>query len=137
MMWSWPGMPAAWGYALTTASMILFWTLVIFGAIVFVHYLGRENRPAVGMPLLSSCSPNGPQPAKPTSVCASSVLTLCNNRTNSNPSYRPSIRGPRHDAPADRRSRPMTRPPSDGPPRRTTLELLTGHIDQIETGRAG
>jgi hypothetical protein len=40
MTWSWPEMPAAWGYALTTTSMILFWTLVIFGAIILVHHLG-------------------------------------------------------------------------------------------------
>ena len=44
MMWSSPA-PLTWQYALTTAGMILFWTLVIFGAIVLVHYLGRE-RPA-------------------------------------------------------------------------------------------
>lgn len=53
MMWSWPGMPA-WGYALTTAGMIVFWTLVIFGAIVLVHYLGREKQPEVGHPGLPS-----------------------------------------------------------------------------------
>jgi hypothetical protein len=40
-------MPDAWSYALTTVGMILFWTLVVFGAILLVHYLGRENRPAV------------------------------------------------------------------------------------------
>lgn len=44
MMLSWPA-PLTWQYALTTAGMILFWTMAIFGAIVLVHYLGRE-RPA-------------------------------------------------------------------------------------------
>jgi hypothetical protein len=43
-MLSWPA-PLTWQYALTTAGMILFWTMAIFGAIVLVHYLGRE-RPA-------------------------------------------------------------------------------------------
>src|SRR5438067_13127709 len=56
MMWSWPGLPAAWSYAMATACMILFWTLAIFGAIVLIHYLGRENRPAVGRALLSSAA---------------------------------------------------------------------------------
>jgi hypothetical protein len=42
MTWSWPGPPAL-GYALTTAGMILFWTLVIFGAILLMHRLGRES----------------------------------------------------------------------------------------------
>ena len=41
MMWSFPG-PPTWDYALMTASMILFWTLVVFGAIVLVHHLGRD-----------------------------------------------------------------------------------------------
>lgn len=41
MMWSWPEMPVAWGYALTMTGMIVLWTLVIFGAIVLVHYFGR------------------------------------------------------------------------------------------------
>jgi hypothetical protein len=59
MMWSWPEIPAAWGYALTMASMILLWTLVTFGAIILVHYLGGENRPAVGRTTL----PNRLQPA--------------------------------------------------------------------------
>jgi hypothetical protein len=44
VMLSWPA-PLTWQYALTTAGMILFWTMAIFGAIVVVHYLGRE-RPA-------------------------------------------------------------------------------------------
>lgn len=50
MTWSWPGPPAL-GYALTAAGMILFWTLVIFGAIVLLHRLGRESpvaAPAAG-----------------------------------------------------------------------------------------
>ena len=47
MMWSLPGIPAAWGYALMTAGMILFWILAIFGAIVLVHHLGRDDRPTL------------------------------------------------------------------------------------------
>jgi hypothetical protein len=52
MLWSWPGMPDAWSYAVTTVGMMLFWILAIFGAIVIIHCLGRENRP-VGRALLS------------------------------------------------------------------------------------
>jgi hypothetical protein len=48
MTWSLPGPPAL-GYALTTGGMILFWTLVIFGAIVLIHRLGRET-PAAERP---------------------------------------------------------------------------------------
>jgi hypothetical protein len=56
MIWSWPEMPA-WGYALTTAGMILFWTLVIFGAIVLIHYLGRDDSSTVGGSVVNNCSP--------------------------------------------------------------------------------
>ena len=69
MTWSWPGIPAAWGYALATAGMILFWTLVIFGAIVLVHYLGRENRSAEG-PAVPSSPPNDPPAAESASRSA-------------------------------------------------------------------
>jgi hypothetical protein len=56
MIWSWPEM-SAWSYALTTAGMILFWTLVIFGAIVLVHYLGRDNASTVGGSVVDDSSP--------------------------------------------------------------------------------
>jgi hypothetical protein len=56
MIWSWPEM-SAWSYALTTAGMILFWILVIFGAIVLVHYLGRDNASPVGGSVVDDSSP--------------------------------------------------------------------------------
>lgn len=64
MTWTWPG-PSSLGYALTTAGMILFWTLVIFGAIVVMHRLGRENlpAPAVGQPGPASGPPSDPAPS--------------------------------------------------------------------------
>ena len=34
----------SWGYTLMTVSMVLFWGLVIYGVIVFVRYLGRQDR---------------------------------------------------------------------------------------------
>jgi hypothetical protein len=87
MMWSWPEMPAAWIYALMTAGMILFWTLVIFGAIVLVHCLGRENRPAVGRTALpnprsadeamaAGSEPGGSEPLAnaPTTAAAGGVI---------------------------------------------------------------
>ncbi|GAA2558955.1 SHOCT domain-containing protein [Pseudonocardia hydrocarbonoxydans] len=44
MMWSYgPGM-SGWGYALTTVSMVLFWGLIVFGAVVVVRYFGRTGR---------------------------------------------------------------------------------------------
>lgn len=35
-----------WGYALMTISMVLFWALVIYGAVVLLRYPAREDRPA-------------------------------------------------------------------------------------------
>ena len=43
MMWSWPGMPNTWGYALTTVGMMLFWILVIFGAIVVLYVVATRG----------------------------------------------------------------------------------------------
>jgi hypothetical protein len=54
MLWSWPEMPTALGYALTTAGMIVLWTLVIFGAIVLVHYFGAIDRTSSGSAPCSS-----------------------------------------------------------------------------------
>ncbi|MBW0114313.1 SHOCT domain-containing protein [Pseudonocardia abyssalis] len=35
-----------WGYALMTISMVLFWGLVIYGAIALLRYSAREDQPA-------------------------------------------------------------------------------------------
>lgn len=40
MFWYGNGM-SGWGYALMTISTVLFWALVIAGAVVLVRYLGR------------------------------------------------------------------------------------------------
>ena len=37
----------AWGYALMTISMVLFWALVIYGVIALLRYSARADRPAV------------------------------------------------------------------------------------------
>jgi hypothetical protein len=72
MIWSWPEM-SAWSYALTTAGMILFWTLVIFGAIVLVHYLGRDKASAVGGSVVVDSSPIVLQPVEPTNSSTDSA----------------------------------------------------------------
>jgi hypothetical protein len=105
MMLSWPGMPAAWGYALTVTGMMLFWILVIFGAIVLVHRFAGGNRPAAA-PI--GCSPDG-------SAAATSVPPR------STPSPGPGLRD---DLPAGLRGT-AAHPPSDGPLRRPVLHLLT------------
>jgi putative membrane protein len=43
MWWYGPGMNA-WGYGLMTVSMVLFWSLVIFGVVALARYPGRGNR---------------------------------------------------------------------------------------------
>ena len=43
MWWYGPGM-TSWGYGLMTASMVLFWTLVIFAVVLVVRYVGRGNQ---------------------------------------------------------------------------------------------
>jgi hypothetical protein len=123
MMWSWPGMPNTWGYALTTVGMMLFWILVIFGAIVAAQHLGRVNPPAV--PLIR-CSPGRSPVAEPTSRDVSNISALRHDRAESDPSDRPGSRGLRHDAPATRCGTTTTRPPSDAPLPRHNLQLLTG-----------
>jgi hypothetical protein len=79
MMWSWPGMPNTWGYALMTVGTMLFWILVIFGAIVVARHLGRVNPPAVQ------------RLAKPTRRDVSSVSALRHDRAESDPSHRPDL----------------------------------------------
>lgn len=49
MWWYGPGMNA-WGYVLMTASMVLFWALVIFGGVALVRYLGRADRVEAARP---------------------------------------------------------------------------------------
>jgi hypothetical protein len=82
MPWSWPGMSPL-SYALTMTSMIVFWTLLIFGAIVLVHYLGGENRSAAGRTLLSSSSPGDPPAATSPGMSAIGVLQLPANHPSS------------------------------------------------------
>ena len=45
MFWYGNGMNV-WGYGLMTVSMVLFWGLVLYGAIAVVRYLAREDRSA-------------------------------------------------------------------------------------------
>lgn len=111
MMWSWPGMPNTWGYALTTVGMMLFWILVIFGAIVAAQHLGRVNRSPV---------------AKPARRDVSNISSLRHVRAESDPSHRQGSHGLRHDAPATGCGTTTTRPPSDAPLPRHNLQLLTG-----------
>jgi putative membrane protein len=49
MWWYGPGMNG-WGYVLMTASMVLFWALVIFGVIALARYLGRADRATAAQP---------------------------------------------------------------------------------------
>ena len=49
MWWNGPGING-WGYVLMTASMVLFWALVIFGVIALVRYLGRADRVTAAQP---------------------------------------------------------------------------------------
>jgi hypothetical protein len=95
MMLPWPGIPAL-GYTLTMASMMVFWTLLIFGAIVLVHFLRGENRPAEGRPVLSSSSPGVSRAASTTGGSASSVLAP-RAGTGSDPSCSPDGREPRRE----------------------------------------
>ena len=126
MMWSWPGMPNTWGYALTTIGMMLFWIMVIFGAIVVAQHLGRVNPPAVGRTPLSRCSPGRSPVVKPTRGCVSSISALRDDRADSGSSHRPGCRGLSHGAPAARRGRTTAPPPSDAPLPRPNLQLVTG-----------
>lgn len=43
MFWYGNGM-SGWGYALMTVGMVLFWGLVIVGAVALVRYAGRADR---------------------------------------------------------------------------------------------
>lgn len=53
MYWYGNGMNG-WEYALMTVSMVLFWSLVIFGIVALVRYLGRASQPSTG--------PHAPRP---------------------------------------------------------------------------
>ncbi|MDQ2790907.1 MAG: hypothetical protein DLM60_04070 [Pseudonocardiales bacterium] len=50
MMWWYGHGMSGWGYALMTASMVLFWALVIFGVVALVRYLGRGEGPTASRP---------------------------------------------------------------------------------------
>jgi hypothetical protein len=75
------------------ASMIVFWTLLIFGAIVLVHFLRGENRPAEGRTVLSGCSP-ADSPAGTTGGSATSVVARPDH-TGSDPTCGEDVREPR------------------------------------------
>lgn len=109
MMWSWPGMPNTWGYALTTVGMMLFWILVIFGAIVVAQRLGRMNPPAVERSPLIRCSPGRSPVAKPTRPDVGSISALRNDRAESDPCGRTTTHPP-SDAPLP----PAQPPAADG-----------------------
>ena len=47
MMWWYGNGMGGWGYVLMMVSNVLFWGLIIFGAVVLVRYLARGDR-AVG-----------------------------------------------------------------------------------------
>jgi putative membrane protein len=49
MWWFGPGV-TGWGYGIMTVSMVLFWTLVIFGVVALVRYLRRDDRASVAPP---------------------------------------------------------------------------------------
>ena len=59
MYWYGSGM-SGWGYALMTASMILFWGAVIFGIVLLVRYFGRSGQPPAAPPQ-SAESPQSPE----------------------------------------------------------------------------
>jgi len=80
MWWHGPGM-TAWGYALTTVSMVLFWQLTVFGVIVLIRYLGRLNTSVAERPLPPSCLPSGSPAASSTSGSTDSVWTHCEDRS--------------------------------------------------------
>ena len=48
MFWYGNGMNGmnGWGYGLMAVSMVLFWGLILYGAIAGVRYLAREDRPS-------------------------------------------------------------------------------------------
>ena len=50
MMWWYGPSMNGWGYVLMTASMVLFWALVIFGVIALVRYLSRADRVTAAQP---------------------------------------------------------------------------------------
>jgi putative membrane protein len=53
MMWWYGDGMTGWGYVLLTASMVLFWGVVLFGVIAVVRYAGRSDR---------STTADGPNP---------------------------------------------------------------------------
>ncbi|WP_436498939.1 SHOCT domain-containing protein [Actinokineospora sp. HUAS TT18] len=61
MFWYGNGM-GGWGYALMTVSTVLFWALLLAGAVALVRHLGRGTRSAQGGP--------PPQPQNPEQVLA-------------------------------------------------------------------
>ena len=111
MVWSWSEMPD-WVYALTTAGMMLLWIMVIFGAILVVHFLGRENR-STAEQASSSRPADGSLVAE--SPSESNVLALRDKRTDADRPHGPDVRDRRPDAPADRRGRTRRRRRSDAP----------------------
>jgi len=46
MWWYGDGDVGAWGYVLMTISMVLFWGFVIYGVVMLLRYVGREDRPS-------------------------------------------------------------------------------------------
>jgi putative membrane protein len=50
MMWWYGTGMNGWGYALMTATMVLFWALVVVGVVVLVRYLGRARHAAAPSP---------------------------------------------------------------------------------------
>lgn len=51
MWWYGNGGMSGWDYALMTLGMVLFWALVIFGVIVLVRFLARNDRPTAARPI--------------------------------------------------------------------------------------
>ena len=49
-MWWFDSDMNGWGYVLMTASMVLFWGLVIFGVVGSMRYLAREDRASIRPP---------------------------------------------------------------------------------------
>lgn len=80
MWWQGPGM-TAWGYALTTVGMVLFWQLAVFGVIVLVRCLGRLDQSVAERPLAPPCVPSGSPAATSTSRSTDSVWARCEDRS--------------------------------------------------------
>ena len=99
MMWWYGNGISGWGMALMMIGNVLFWALIILGAVALVRYLaaGNRTRSSGPGPLRRSCSPSGSPGARSMSRSTTSRLDTLTHDTG-------------HVSSPDRPRRPSRRP---------------------------